>query len=1050
MSTYLLKRLTQDLEKVLDCEVQKVGCQDNSTTNLKELHKRLSEQHFQGVDPDRIVQFFADNIGINIYPPDEGLVAETYTKWFSSKLPKKERGPKPPEPTLMLYTMTQWLMLAKSKSLALTRGLLDTLVVLFDRLPSFRQISDFAMKYFYLAVSDDMETHYKFQAAYLFSTLMRDRVPDLPKYFPKFETKGYIIGGWLYRKIRFMALNLPTDEHLSLAYSIMNIKRAALALSFMKQEEALEKHKRNMLGAEYKWEKYDENLVQSLSDRTFDVARYIMKGPNNRPSWRPPSASSSNVLSKGDGGAHAYLSNNYVERKMDGWKQSEYIFVKGKRLYDFETIESDDEDTISYPVVNERNYTECLYPEQKDELITFANSLGSRVCEVRGNVDSSALYREIKEACVRDEQALTAEVHIVLEAFKVRVITASQPEPYQIGRCIQKEIHKKLRKIDCFKLTGQMVTPEIVTERLCGRTTNICNFVEKHYSKDYLGKDFIASTFTGLQQFISNWVVEHVTLRSVDYSNATDGMHPDVCQGYTNGIISVEGFLDDQEKIIFNKTMDNHILQYPELCVDPKKGSARFKIDKQNAYDPKQEELLPGQRSSDDSHVFQSHGQLMGSPSSFPGLCAANFAVLWEAINELFRRNLFKYAKQFNIEPGHFYYFLTGVEVFGSEDTETNHTQNDLVVKFEIVEEITRCLFNGDDGLFFASDELYAIWEELAPMAGLNLSVGKSYSNKFYAMINSQIFTQFNWYEDKFDENIEYHNVFTFNPGLIKGQSRVLSDTRDRELEGGEKYISIGDQLQWCLFSARGSEKERIQEIFFEHNESRLKLSCRSWNLPRCLGGLGLPFGKPPTHCQRKLAAMLMMDPDFVLPNAEKVTPYFSIKAKSLAMKIIDDLSIDRVPGQVITDYTDVSKIPVRYTVPETTNFVMSSRCFWNPEDATEKLYSRALHDALKHPWLQPISDKLISELRGGSYQYIPPGLSRPIRIGSNSSKKICVCSLNSNPHTECQCNRDITFAANHVNANVPKGSLIIANMKTVISTNDDGESVYDYFLSLQ
>jgi len=81
--------------------------------------------------------------------------------------------------------------------------------------------------------------------------------------------------------------------------------------------------------------------------------------------------------------------------------------------------------------------------------------------------------------------------------------------------------------------------------------------------------------------------------------------------------------------------------------------------------------------------------------------------------------------------------------------------------------------------------------------------------------------------------------------GLLKGQGRVLSDSRRDQVE-----VSIGDlaaQLRVALWPT-GQEpcdgwRKRCQDVWFGNVQNHLMDSDRSWKLPILLGGLGLPFG---------------------------------------------------------------------------------------------------------------------------------------------------------------------------------------------------------------
>jgi len=94
----------------------------------------------------------------------------------------------------------------------------------------------------------------------------------------------------------------------------------------------------------------------------------------------------------------------------------------------------------------------------------------------------------------------------------------------------------------------------------------------------------------------------------------------------------------------------------------------------------------------------QARGQLMGSVTSFPILCIANFALIWATLD--FAPDMFP-------------------------------------LPFEEV----KCIVNGDDCLFPATDRFYDEWKENAAAVGLSPSVGKTYVSQEFMVINSEMYS---------------------------------------------------------------------------------------------------------------------------------------------------------------------------------------------------------------------------------------------------------------------------------------------------------------------
>jgi len=101
----------------------------------------------------------------------------------------------------------------------------------------------------------------------------------------------------------------------------------------------------------------------------------------------------------------------------------------------------------------------------------------------------------------------------------------------------------------------------------------------------------------------------------------------------------------------------------------------------------------------------QQWGQLMGSPSSFPILCLINLAATKVAYEEYFR----------------------SIGVLGKNE-------------FCVLGELPMCV-NGDDILYWCySQEHYGIWKEVTKQCGLKFSLGKNYTHKRVAIINSELY----------------------------------------------------------------------------------------------------------------------------------------------------------------------------------------------------------------------------------------------------------------------------------------------------------------------
>ncbi len=196
-------------------------------------------------------------------------------------------------------------------------------------------------------------------------------------------------------------------------------------------------------------------------------------------------------------------------------------------------------------------------------------------------------------------------------------------------------------------------------------------------------------------------------------------------------------------------------------------------------------------------HVgYQARGQLMGSPVSFPILCIANFALIWEAI-------------------------------FPSK-------------KFEEVQ----CIVNGDDCLFQCDEEGKLRWEEMAKAVGLTPSVGKTYFSDQFYVINSVMYdcTQTKTYSvvwTHLDEEDHYYVPYV-NFGLLLGLKRSGSKE-----DGGLESTSIGSRARKLMFGWysdgrdwRDGFEENLTKVFKLLNALPVGIP---HHIPETWGGLGLP-----------------------------------------------------------------------------------------------------------------------------------------------------------------------------------------------------------------
>jgi hypothetical protein len=265
----------------------------------------------------------------------------------------------------------------------------------------------------------------------------------------------------------------------------------------------------------------------------------------------------------------------------------------------------------------------------------------------RGRMEYADVLR-IATSYIHRYPTLLAEVHPILEPLKVRLITKGPTYPYWAASAAQKLMWRHLKEKPQLALIGRTLD-ESDLWGLLGKGDKLC---ERHQLEPF-----------------THWV-------SGDYAAATDGLSTEINQlafgeflkqvGAVPSKYNVETLLGSGD--VWKAVLAPHVLTYAKQWFDD------------------------GERRT----VEQKNGQLMGSPVSFPILCAVNIVAFWIALEE-----------------------WTGKTI----------ALEDLPV-----------LVNGDDILFRCCPALYAIWQRVIVEAGFTLSLGKNYISKELISINSEFF----------------------------------------------------------------------------------------------------------------------------------------------------------------------------------------------------------------------------------------------------------------------------------------------------------------------
>lgn len=221
----------------------------------------------------------------------------------------------------------------------------------------------------------------------------------------------------------------------------------------------------------------------------------------------------------------------------------------------------------------------------------------------------------------------------------------------------------------------------------------------------------------------------------------------------------------------------------------------------------------------------QVNGQLMGSVTSFPVLCIANFVICRLAME---------------MSAGHRMPLST-----------------------------VPLLVNGDDCLFVTDEEGRRLWSALGKFVGLSPSIGKVFWSDRFANINSTMFSydELNPFEQAFVRNGDvleprgpepgqvfeliatpYRLVKYINYGLMKGLKR--SGGKVGRLDAVDPMNSIGARHRELFRLCPEELWAAVNDEFMDEHREVLHETRLPWYLPETLGGVGLVGVASTTDCK--------------------------------------------------------------------------------------------------------------------------------------------------------------------------------------------------------
>jgi hypothetical protein len=394
------------------------------------------------------------------------------------------------------------------KSLAVVNGIRDLCHVHLDRQPAVHMLDFLFLKFLRLALLGKLEEVVKYQTNFIFCKLTRQ------KEFPEVthlcgDAPGYLCGGWFWRFLKLLCVRKLVSEVVGFAKAILDLKRAALAISGYKIGLSRKKHRKNMTGAEYNppvadlkvstWVYTRPEVFDLLKENVGRIVEYVYKGQTLEKATKIPSLSGHFGCSKASGGAQGRFFRDLALTFHYRLQWMFYNCSKNETVSAFVRYDSEDVNSLCYQNALELGITTPM----------GVHLVSSRCPE--------------------------ASVYSICEPFKARIITAGDPYLYHLARQLQQPMHGLMRRKPCLALIGEPHTQEFVTTYLRGAVLEDDEF----------------------------WIAG-------DYTAATDGMHPELCLEYIRSSIVTLGMSRSDADVLLMSMM-GHKLKYNSIvdwCFD--------------------------------------------------------------------------------------------------------------------------------------------------------------------------------------------------------------------------------------------------------------------------------------------------------------------------------------------------------------------------------------------------------------------------------------------------------------------------------------------------
>jgi hypothetical protein len=349
----------------------------------------------------------------------------------------------------------------------------------------------------------------KYVCTFPFAKYLRNEQPPVPD--SPFRPSGSL-RKWIKNR-----MNSYHKKNTHLWYSWLQAKRASLPASDDFVEETYDDHLKSLT----REDPGDEYAISAIfSDPTFEHVlrhvrenvRYAIRDEKRNSNVSRMSASSSACFERprSGGGQQGRLRQLCGLQPTDCWGSNiKYV------MNDFDNMSH----TSELVMMKNYHHAHCNW---------LPVSLYNVTVELRRPVglDLWSDLDRLAQVESTHSDSLRCCIQGVLEPFKVRVISKGEALPYYSSRFLQKILHSSLRKMPCFRLVGETLSP-----------THLLDLARKAIVGD-------------------EWF-------SVDYSAATDGLSWKYSSRILRYILDQE---DDSIKKLALRVLGPHELHYPTEC----------------------------------------------------------------------------------------------------------------------------------------------------------------------------------------------------------------------------------------------------------------------------------------------------------------------------------------------------------------------------------------------------------------------------------------------------------------------------------------------------